>query len=165
MLVLQLVPVVLSLAVLAAHFARYGQWILVFLSIALMGLLAVPRRWAARLLQAGQQGFQRVVLQLAGLRAGRMLQRLDAVQHQQRAVLRDQFGQPRSFVPGQRLAVGHGRVAEEFQSGGDEHRGVGRSLGAGLVALAAGTLVVEGPIKIPLDAAVRIAIQHSIFPA
>jgi hypothetical protein len=51
MLFLQLVPVILSLAVLAAHFARHGQPMLAFLSVALIGLLAVPRLWAARLLQ------------------------------------------------------------------------------------------------------------------
>ena len=51
MLFLQLLPVILSLAVLAAHFARHGQPMLVFLPVALIGLLAVPRRWAARLLQ------------------------------------------------------------------------------------------------------------------
>ena len=51
MLFLQLVPVILSLAVLAAHFSRHGQPMLVFLSVALIGLLAVPRLWAARLLQ------------------------------------------------------------------------------------------------------------------
>ena len=52
MLVLQLVPVMLSLVVLAAHFSRHGQSNLVFLSVALIGLLAVPRLWAARVLQA-----------------------------------------------------------------------------------------------------------------
>ncbi len=51
MLLLQLVPVILSLVVLAAHFWRQGHPMLVFLSLALIGLLAVPRLWAARLLQ------------------------------------------------------------------------------------------------------------------
>ena len=52
MIVLQLVPVILSLAVLAAHFSRHDQPVLMVLSVAVMGLLAVPRLWAARLLQA-----------------------------------------------------------------------------------------------------------------
>lgn len=51
MLLLQLIPVILSLLVLAAHFWRQGHPMLVFLSLALIGLLAVPRLWAARLLQ------------------------------------------------------------------------------------------------------------------
>ena len=51
MLFLQLVPVILSLVVLAAHFARHGHTVLVVLSVALIGLLAVPRLWAARVLQ------------------------------------------------------------------------------------------------------------------
>jgi len=51
MLFLQLVPVILSLVVLAAHFSRHDQPLLMVLSVALMGLLAVPRFWAARLLQ------------------------------------------------------------------------------------------------------------------
>jgi len=51
MLWLQLIPVILSLGVLAAHFSRHGQPILMGLSVALMGLLAVPHRWAARVLQ------------------------------------------------------------------------------------------------------------------
>jgi len=51
MLWLQLIPVVLSLGVLAAHFSRHDQPALMGLSVALMGLLAVPRRWAARVLQ------------------------------------------------------------------------------------------------------------------
>jgi hypothetical protein len=51
MLFLQMVPVILSLVVLAAHFWRHDQPMLVFLSVAMIGLLAVPRLWAARLLQ------------------------------------------------------------------------------------------------------------------
>jgi hypothetical protein len=51
MLFLLLLPVVLSLAVLAAHFWRHDQPMLVFLAVALIGLTAVPRLWAARLLQ------------------------------------------------------------------------------------------------------------------
>ena len=51
MLVVQLLPVVLSLLVLGAHFSRHGQPILVVLSVGLVALLAVPRSWAARLLQ------------------------------------------------------------------------------------------------------------------
>ena len=52
MLILQMVPAALSFVVLAAHFLRQGHTMLVFLSVALIGLLAVPRAWAARTLQA-----------------------------------------------------------------------------------------------------------------
>lgn len=52
MIALQLLPVVLSLLVLAAHFLRAGNLILVILCLALLGLLAVPRAWAARTVQA-----------------------------------------------------------------------------------------------------------------
>jgi hypothetical protein len=72
MLFLQLVPVILSLVVLAAHFLRQGQPILVFLSLALVGLLAVPRVWAARLLQVvlllGAAEWVRTVIVLARVR-------------------------------------------------------------------------------------------------
>ena len=73
MLVLQLLPVVLSMLVLAAHFSRHGQPVLVFLSVALLGLLAVPRLWAARVLQAalllGAVEWVRTVIFLARIRA------------------------------------------------------------------------------------------------
>ena len=66
-------PVILSLAVLAAHFSRHGQPMLVFLSLALIGLLAVPRLWAARLLQAvlllGAAEWVRTLVVLARIRA------------------------------------------------------------------------------------------------
>jgi len=52
MLALQLVPAVLSLLVLGAHFLRQGEMLLVVVCVALAGLVAVPRRWAARTLQA-----------------------------------------------------------------------------------------------------------------
>ena len=51
MIALQLLPVVLSLLVLAAHFLRAGNLIMVVLALALLGLLAVPRAWAGRTLQ------------------------------------------------------------------------------------------------------------------
>jgi hypothetical protein len=89
MLFLQLVPVILSLAVLAAHFARQGQPMLVFLPVALMGLLAVPRLWAARLMQVvlllGAAEWLRTAVVLArirvehGLPATRMVVILAAV--------------------------------------------------------------------------------------
>jgi hypothetical protein len=47
-----LVPVVLSLAVLGAHFLRYGNWIGVIGSLVLIALLFVRRPWVARLMQA-----------------------------------------------------------------------------------------------------------------
>ena len=45
------VPVVLSLVTLGAHFMRYGNWIAVFASLALIALLAVRQAWVARLMQ------------------------------------------------------------------------------------------------------------------
>ena len=73
MLFLQLVPVILSIAVLAAHFSRHGQPILVYMSLALIGLLAVPRLWAARLLQVvlllGAAEWVRTLIVLARIRA------------------------------------------------------------------------------------------------
>jgi hypothetical protein len=53
MLALQMAPVVLALLVLAAHFYRHGQLAFVALALALIGLLAVPRRWASRVVQTG----------------------------------------------------------------------------------------------------------------
>ena len=54
-----LLPAVLSLLVLAAHFLRSGQVVLVALALLGAALVAVPRAWAARALQ--------VVLALAAL--------------------------------------------------------------------------------------------------
>lgn len=51
MIALQLLPVVLSLLVLAAHFLRAGNLILVLLVLSLLWLLTVPRAWAARTVQ------------------------------------------------------------------------------------------------------------------
>jgi hypothetical protein len=50
--VLLLAPA-LSALVLAAHFLRAGQAAGVAASLALLVLLAIPRRWAARVVQAG----------------------------------------------------------------------------------------------------------------
>lgn len=44
-------PAVLSLLMLGAHFYRAGQWPLALLSVLLLGVLAVPRAWAARTAQ------------------------------------------------------------------------------------------------------------------
>lgn len=43
----------LALAVLAAHFYRAASWPLVLACLLLIGLLAWPRRWAARLVTVG----------------------------------------------------------------------------------------------------------------
>lgn len=43
----------LSALILAAHFLRAGQTAGVAASLALLALLAVPRRWAARVVQVG----------------------------------------------------------------------------------------------------------------
>jgi len=52
MIFVQLLPPVLSFLVLAAHFLRGGQTVLVALALVFLGLLAVPRAWAARAAQA-----------------------------------------------------------------------------------------------------------------
>jgi hypothetical protein len=49
---LALLPVGLSLLVLAAHFYRAGDAVLFAGALLLLTLTAVPRRWAARTLQA-----------------------------------------------------------------------------------------------------------------
>ena len=73
MLILQLLPVVLTLAVLAAHFSRHDQPVLMILSVAVMGLLAVPRLWAARAVQVvlllGAAEWVRTLIVLARIRA------------------------------------------------------------------------------------------------
>jgi hypothetical protein len=48
---LALFPVVLSLLLLAAHFLRAGVVVFVLLVLAVLGLLAVRRPWAARVVQ------------------------------------------------------------------------------------------------------------------
>jgi hypothetical protein len=49
--VLPYIPVVLSLVILGAHFMRYGNWVGVFLFLALTALLFVRQAWVARLMQ------------------------------------------------------------------------------------------------------------------
>jgi hypothetical protein len=79
---LQLVPVVLSLLVLGAHFLRGGNTPLVAVSLGLLVLLAVRRRWAARVLQValllGALEWIRTLLTLAGgrMQAGQPVLRL-----------------------------------------------------------------------------------------
>jgi hypothetical protein len=51
-LLARLILPVLALLLLAAHFYRADSMLLAVLSIALLALLAVPRPWAARTLQA-----------------------------------------------------------------------------------------------------------------
>jgi hypothetical protein len=50
---LSFVPIVLSTLVLAAHFLRAGQLVLVLATLSLLLFLMVPRRWAAWVVQAG----------------------------------------------------------------------------------------------------------------
>jgi hypothetical protein len=50
---LQLIPVVLSLLVLGAHFLRAGNVSAVAVVLLLLGLLLVRRPWSARLVQIG----------------------------------------------------------------------------------------------------------------
>jgi hypothetical protein len=72
LIVLQFFPVVLSLLILGAHFLRAGNLILVALVLALLGLLPVRRRWAARVIQAalmlGAVVWVRTAVELAALR-------------------------------------------------------------------------------------------------
>ena len=73
MVALLLLPVVLSLLVLAAHFLRSGNLVLVVLVLAFVALLAVRRRWAARLVQValllGALEWVRTMAQLAAWRS------------------------------------------------------------------------------------------------
>jgi hypothetical protein len=49
---IKLLPVILSVLLLGAHFFRAGHTVLVLGSAAMLLLLLIRRRWAARLLQA-----------------------------------------------------------------------------------------------------------------
>jgi len=73
MTALLLTPVVLSLLVLAAHFFRHGHVALVLLTFVLMGLLAVRRAWAGRVVQGalvlGAAEWGRTLYTLAEARA------------------------------------------------------------------------------------------------
>jgi hypothetical protein len=51
MTLLLTLPAALSLIVLGAHFYRAGLWPLTLACVALLALLAVPRAWAARVVQ------------------------------------------------------------------------------------------------------------------
>ena len=51
MIFLRLLPVILSLLLLGAHFSRAGLMLPMVLSLALLVVLAIPRPWAARLVQ------------------------------------------------------------------------------------------------------------------
>ncbi len=53
MIWLQLFPVVISLVVLAAHFLRGGNIVMVIAVFGLLALLVVRRRWVAQLVQMG----------------------------------------------------------------------------------------------------------------
>jgi hypothetical protein len=48
----RLVPVIISAVLAAAHFLRAGNLLLVLISLAVPGVLAFSRPWAARLVQA-----------------------------------------------------------------------------------------------------------------
>ena len=67
------VPVVLSLAILGAHFMRYGNSIGVLGSMVLIALLIVRRPWVARLMQVvltiGALEWVRTLYELAQVRA------------------------------------------------------------------------------------------------
>jgi hypothetical protein len=52
LIVLRLVPVVLSLVALGAHFLRAGDFVLLGATLVLLGLVGVRRPWASRCLQA-----------------------------------------------------------------------------------------------------------------
>ena len=78
MIGLQLLPVVLSLIVLGAHFLRSGSVVMVAIVLVVLGLLFVRRLWAARTVQAA--------LLLGAVEWVRTLARL--------AVWRAQEGQP-----------------------------------------------------------------------
>jgi hypothetical protein len=78
-------PAGLSLLVLAAHFYRAGQYVLVVATLALLSLFAFPNPWAARTLQAalllGGAEWIRTMAFFVGLRrdAGRPWGRLAVI--------------------------------------------------------------------------------------
>ena len=82
MIGLQLLPVVLSLLVLGAHFLRAGNIAMVAAVLVVLGLLGVRRRWAARGVQAalllGALEWVRTLVDLVALRtqAGQPVLRL-----------------------------------------------------------------------------------------
>lgn len=71
--VLAYIPVVLSLAILGAHFMRYGNSIGLVGSLVLIALLAVRQPWVARLMQVvlvlGALEWIRTLYELVQLRA------------------------------------------------------------------------------------------------
>ena len=73
MIGLLLVPVVLSLVVLGAHFLRAGNLVLVASVLLLVPLLGLRRRWVARLIQVvlvlGAAEWVRTILQVAARRS------------------------------------------------------------------------------------------------
>ena len=72
MIGVQLLPVVLSLIVLAAHFMRAGSMVMVGVVLVLVALLGVRRWWAARAVQValllGAAEWVRTLVQLMALR-------------------------------------------------------------------------------------------------
>jgi hypothetical protein len=79
---LLLLPAILSLLVLGAHFMRAGNSLMVAVILAVLGLLAVRRRWAATVAQVtlllGAAEWVRTMLHLMVLRtqAGQPMSRL-----------------------------------------------------------------------------------------
>lgn len=73
MVALLYIPIVLSLAVLGAHFLRYGNDFGVAAVLILIGVLFIRRAWAARLIQAalvlGAIEWVHTLVQLAKIRA------------------------------------------------------------------------------------------------
>lgn len=73
MLGLQVLAVIVSLLLLAAHFLRAGALLPVLVSIGMIGLLLVRRWWAARVIQVvlvlGALEWLRTMLHLAAARA------------------------------------------------------------------------------------------------
>jgi len=69
----RLLPPFVAFVLLAAHFARAGAWLPATAALAVCGLAAVPRPWAARLLQlalvAGALEWLRTLYTLAAARA------------------------------------------------------------------------------------------------
>lgn len=73
MIGLQLLPVVLSLLLLGAHFLRSGNLVMVVVVLSFLSLLAVRRVWAARTVQValliGALEWMRTLARLVALRA------------------------------------------------------------------------------------------------
>ena len=107
--------------------------------------------------QSAQQGLHRRVLELAAEATGRLLERLQAVEHQERPLGGDQFGEFSALGP--RVLRHLAGVPEPREGGVEEIVGTGTALGTGPLAVEAP--VEDAPRPRPaVPSAARIPFQH-----